>query len=401
MSILHWHRWLLALLVLAPGLAMADEPGGNNPEREALFDKLDTDKNGSLSADEIPEAQKRLFERLLRSSDKDKNGELTREEFLAATKEEPRRPAEDRPREGGQEAAERFKQLDKNGDGKLSEDEVPEERRQGFARLLEFADKDGDKALTFTEFTTGMARARGDGGQQPRRPDGPPDGRRPPPPPATAGMLFRALDTDADGMLSASEIAAASSALKKLDRNEDGSISRSEAGLAGPETAGGRGEPRGPREGGMPDARFIIERNDKNSDKKLSKEEAPEWMVRVFERIDTNGDTFIDIAEIEQAARNMRAAGGDRPRGPGGDRPGGPGGDRPRGPGGDRPGQGGGAQFFKQLDKNGDGKLSKDEAPERMRERFDDIDANSDGFIEPAELAKAFERSRDRQPPRD
>jgi len=44
-----------------------------------------------------------------------------------------------------------FAKADKNNDGKISLDEVPEERREGFKRLLEKADKDGDKALSGEE----------------------------------------------------------------------------------------------------------------------------------------------------------------------------------------------------------------------------------------------------------
>ncbi len=33
-------------------------------------------------------------------------------------------------------------------------------------------------------------------------------------------------------------------------------------------------------------------------------------------------------------------------------------------------------------DKDGDGKLSKEEAPERMAANFADWDANSDGFVD-------------------
>ncbi len=39
------------------------------------------------------------------------------------------------------------------------------------------------------------------------------------------------------------------------------------------------------------------------------------------------------------------------------------------------------------LDKDGDKKISKEEAPERMKEFFDKLDSNSDGFIDAKELA--------------
>ena len=39
-----------------------------------------------------------------------------------------------------------------------------------------------------------------------------------------------------------------------------------------------------------------------------------------------------------------------------------------------------------EADRDGDGKLSKDEAPDRMKEHFDRIDADKSGFIERKEL---------------
>lgn len=39
-----------------------------------------------------------------------------------------------------------------------------------------------------------------------------------------------------------------------------------------------------------------------------------------------------------------------------------------------------------QFDKNKDGKISKEEAPGRFRERFDLMDINKDGFTDESEL---------------
>jgi hypothetical protein len=43
-------------------------------------------------------------------------------------------------------------------------------------------------------------------------------------------------------------------------------------------------------------------------------------------------------------------------------------------------------------DKDGDGKVSKDEAPEFMRTFFERMDANSDGFIDKEESDSARRR---------
>jgi len=117
--------------------------------------------------------------------------------------------------------------------------------------------------------------------------------------------------------------------------------------------------------------------------------------------------------------------GGGRRRGQGGQgRQGGPGGDMQAGPGGGGGpgggfsgagpggggqggggqgggGQGGGGQggnrrprSFKEMDANGDGKITVDELPERAQQFFGMMDANGDGFVDEAEHKANAERRR-------
>jgi len=58
------------------------------------------------------------------------------------------------------------------------------------------------------------------------------------------------------------------------------------------------------------------------------------------------------------------------------------------------------------IDADGDGKISKDEAPERMAKRFQRLDKDGDGFIDKAEQAamrEAFRKrsGRGKRPDRD
>ena len=69
-----------------------------------------------------------------------------------------------------------------------------------------------------------------------------------------------------------------------------------------------------------------------------------------------------------------------------------------RGPGGRGPGGAGG--FLSRImsnDADGDGKISKEEAPERVQQRFDSIDANGDGYLEESELQQMMQGFGNRQ----
>lgn len=373
-------RWLWAVLLgstsfLAPSpIAAEDKPAETKPadERETLFKQLDKNSDGQVSSDEVSDEQKRLFTRLLRN-DKNEDGKLSLAEWLAGTQEDrPARRPEGAPGEGRRpdgggdpkvEAEMIFRRADANGDGKVVLEEVPEDRRERFAQMLERADTNGDKALTQEEFTKGyvLARAAQSGGtpaQNPQRPQG-----------APGEGLLRVLDTDNDGKLSAAELSASGDTLKKFDRDGDGSVSREElmagmmAKLGGPPQANPSTTNNEPRMGVEQMLAFWKER-DKNGDKKWSKDEVPERAAANFDRIDANGDGVIDEDELKKMVEGFARFAQQNNLG--------------------------GGEFinriFEQADANKDGKLSKDEAPERMKENFDRLDRNSDGFIDRDEL---------------
>ncbi|MEI6524445.1 MAG: hypothetical protein WCP62_00350 [Planctomycetota bacterium] len=140
--------------------------------------------------------------------------------------------------------------------------------------------------------------------------------------------LFKALDADEDGQLSASEIENASKSILKLDKNGDGVVSaeemRPEPGqmpmFAGPNAPGAPGATGAPGNAGGPNPEMMMrmfENRDKDKDGKLSGDEIPPQMKERLSNIDTNGDGAIDKAEIEQSMKRLEGMrpGNRRPEG--------------------------------------------------------------------------------------
>jgi Ca2+-binding EF-hand superfamily protein len=197
---------------------------------------------------------------------------------------------------------------------------------------------------------------------------------------------FTTLDTNGDGLLDAQEIAAAPALLARLDKNSDAQISSDEARPAMPEGRG-RGGPGGGREGATDEnGGNVVEETvkalmafDANGDGKLSRSELPERFQGIFDRGDENKDGFLTPEEIRKAAAAQAAPAGSGPGGRGG-----PEGRRGEGPRGDinfirmdpilaavdtnRDGVisagelRNAAESIRKLDKDGDGKVTRDEA---------------------------------------
>ena len=132
-------------------------------------------------------------------------------------------------------------------------------------------------------------------------------------------------------------------------------------------------------------------------------------MNPVLRILDADNDGELSAAEMEKAPAALKALDRNsdgkltddelRPTPPGGGPGGGPGGRGPGGPGGGPGDQGGPAPTsaeviarYMSLDVNKDGKLTKDEVPERLQGFFARADADNDENVTKDELTKMAER---------
>ena len=159
------------------------------------------------------------------------------------------------------------------------------------------------------------------------------------------------FDKNGDGKVSKKEFTGPEKAFMKFDKNNDGFITKDEV-------------PKGRKEEGKPPKdkkprKGFIQDFDKNGDGKVSKKEftGPE---KVFMKFDKNNDGFITKDEAPKGRKKEGKPSKDK-----------------------KPERG----FIEDLDKNGDGKVSKKEftGPDEIFMKFD---KNNDGFITKDEAPK-------------
>lgn len=142
-------------------------------------------------------------------------------------------------------------------------------------------------------------------------------------------------------------------------------------------------------------AEELIQHFDRNKDGLLAKDEVPGMQQAVFDKLDQNRDGKLDAKELERTLQSLRAmdkkdvermfqaiheravvARESRPDA----------------------GDGEVARWLQTMDKNKDGKISRQEAQGRVREFFNAIDVNKDGVLDKKELQLAAVRILAAQP---
>ncbi len=254
-----------------------------------------------------------------------------------------------------QEQEELFKKLDKNADGKLTPDEIPEEQGRFFDRLVRLGDKDDNGELTKAEFDAAIQRSDApvQGGGENRGGPGGAGGR----PMLDFKQMLERLDKNKDGKLSKDEVPEDGPGrfLREIMERQKKDVLTAEdfeqmrqrmgAGVAG--APGGR-----PGAGAFVPGEFF-KRLDKNNDGKLQKDELPEGLrERLGKVLENLGKNELSQEEFGQAMAALGPQGGA----PGARGPGGTPNESPE----DR---------FKRMDANGDGKVTLDEIPEQFRDR--------------------------------
>jgi Ca2+-binding EF-hand superfamily protein len=321
----------------------------------------------------------------------------------------PDAPRADGPRPEGPrpEVGDLFKKLDADGDGNISESDVPEEHRRMFDRLLSENDKNKDGKLNLDEFRSGLMedRRRAEAGREGAQP-GPARGIEP-------GEVFKRMDRNGDGKLTAEDLPEESRGrfkgfAERVDANKDGAISEEEFRKA-PRPGGGPGRDGGLRREGAPNAgeprRDGPPREGAPRDGEPRREGEPREggpfqggprvgmafpVAPIMAAIDSNRDGEISAEELAASSSELRKLDKDgdgklsrqeiMPRFEG----------RYEGRGEGRPDAPRTGEFIKSRDADGDGKISREEATDRMKENFDRIDANKDGQIDEAELRQMF-----------
>lgn len=135
---------------------------------------------------------------------------------------------------------------------------------------------------------------------------------------------------------------------------------------------------RARRGGGM---NAIMAALDTNKDGELSSKEIGA-AVKALKALDKNGDGKVDRRELRGSSQRGQGQRGQGQKGKG------------------QRGNGQGRQMdatkmierFMKADKNGDGKISEDEAPQRMKRGFERMDKNGDGFVEKSEIEEMMKR---------
>jgi Ca2+-binding EF-hand superfamily protein len=140
-------RWLIALAIglSLVGVALAQVAKKQAEVFRDLFLELDANHDNAIERNEVPDTARPSFDRLLKRGDDNHNGKLELEEYRAILVD-----LRTFNEEAKKKAVERFKSMDKDGDGKVSREEFT-----GPKPRFDVLDRDGDGFLSQQELLAG------------------------------------------------------------------------------------------------------------------------------------------------------------------------------------------------------------------------------------------------------
>lgn len=260
--------------------------------------------------------------------------------------------------------------MDQDGDGKINKEESPAQLSPYFDGI----DVNSDGFIDVGEAKV-MADYANNQNAESQEEEMDPDEE------LTSEKMIELLDKNGDKKLSKEEI---TGEVKKhfdmIDSNRDGLIDNKEvsAALAYAKNQGNavtvadlKGDPNstemknGSVQSSNPEE--AVASMDKDGDGKITKEEAPEDLVLFFGNYDTNDDKVIDKKEAKAIVAYLRRHGAKSKKAT-----------KKKQMGGKVTAQ----SIIDSLDKDGDGKISKEESPPELLSAFSYIDTNKDDVID-------------------
>ena len=253
----------------------AEEFGG----LKALFTNLDRDANGSLTVEEMNPFFQSMMQR---GSGPQGQGGQGGPPGGGGGQRDGRPQGQGGPPGGGQGGPQRFQmptfaEMDKNGDKKLSRDEVPERMAQAF----DMFDTNKDGSLDETEWSARMNRQGG---------------------PRFGETLVKFLDTNADSQVTPAEFARVETLFAGLDKDKNNELTVEELNQFNQVATQAASEVQNKVTGGI-DVNQLFVNLDKNKDGKITADEVPN--EKVFKSLDLNGDGTVTKEEATESLRKQ------------------------------------------------------------------------------------------------